>query len=310
MKPLACINSLCSRSGVKIFTVVKRPECRECGHDLYPYDDYEWTEEAQGEDTQMTLLSGDFPDDYNGTGIGFQNHMAGLANMTAPMKHSMREAFVVHQARRPAPPNDTFSCPPDLTGCPIASRLTVEIPYSMYQQWVDLAKAFSTEWIAYLKGKQDGSRVIIESMYFPDQIGTPAHVDAVEGQIQEGTIAAVHSHVGMQAFFSPEDVLHMNHLVELVVNRAGDLVANGRTTLACGRFHRGEAEYKFTGNNEVQGLYSQLKQRLANGAKTLARKMGIGEGGPAKAEEQSRSRGQGSLISQLNGPDWQGPIGS
>lgn len=262
MDALTCINESCPRIGDQIYSMVKRPVCSVCGHDLYPWDDYEWTEDEAASE-QMTLLSSDVPpDDYNGTGADFQSRLAGLANMKAPRKHSMREAPVVNQARRSAPPSDVFSCPPDLTGCPIAARPSVEVPLEMYQTWVHLAKTIDTEWMAYLKGRIEGERVIIDSMYFPNQIGTPSHVEAKDGEVQEGTVAAVHSHVGMDVFFSSEDVAHMNHHMELVVNRRGDLIANGRTTLACGRFHRGTADIKLVGGEELSAVVEELKGRL------------------------------------------------
>jgi proteasome lid subunit RPN8/RPN11 len=157
--------------------------------------------------------------------------------------------------------NDVFRCPSDLTGCPVAKKTKVYIPYGMFSKWIFFAQSIQTEWLAYLKGDEleDGSYQITE-MYFPPQRATGAHCEAEDGHIQPGTIGAVHSHVNMGVFFSAEDIAHMNHPVELVVNAKGEIKANSRTVLECGRAHRGDAEVLFTDCDDMLSELEELNE--------------------------------------------------
>ena len=169
---------------------------------------------------------------------------------------------------RPVTPSDEFVCStPDVEGCPLqknSGNSLIEIPNNMYQTWVWLAKAIKTEWIAYLKGTQDATTKVwtITEMYFPKQRANGGHVDAEDGQIVEGTIGSVHSHVAMGAFFSAEDKAHFNHPVEIVVNNKGDLAMCVRLTLDCGRFTRVSTGAVLIGNDEQQATLADLRSKL------------------------------------------------
>jgi hypothetical protein len=161
--------------------------------------------------------------------------------------------------------SDTFSCADeDVTGCPLVDKAKIEMPNSMYHAWVYLTKVFETEWIAYLKGEQRKDGVWeIKSMYFPPQTVNAAHVDVPdEFKIEEGTIGAVHSHVAMAVFFSGEDKKHMNHPIELIVNRKGEVAAAVAIVLDCGRTSRIEADITLMGNTEQTALKDDLKSKL------------------------------------------------
>lgn len=247
---MTCVNEKCARVGYRFRD--GRKLCLECGSDLFPYDDVEWQEDNSPSDHY----------DPDGTGVDFQTIAAYMATLPPTSPPSLpplppSQQFALAPTKQPRV-TDTFTCPSDLTGCPIASRPTIRIPLEMYQTWVYLAKSVSTEWIAYLKGTSEGNTWTVDEMYFPPQRCTPSHCEAEDGYIEEGTIAAVHSHVGMDVFFSGEDVKHMNHAVELVVNRRGDLIANGRTILECGRAHRGEASIILTPSNGEDELVKIL----------------------------------------------------
>jgi hypothetical protein len=169
---------------------------------------------------------------------------------------------IVHEISRT---NDTFSCPPDLTGCPIAKKSRVYFPYDLYTRCVFLANNVSTEWIAYLLGfEREGGQdeVEITGMYFPKQSASKEACEAEEGEIQEGTIAAIHSHVGLEVYFSEVDQRHFNHKIEMVVNNKGSIIANGRIKLECGRYHRGPATIVFTGCSDNLAAVAILKGNL------------------------------------------------
>lgn len=158
--------------------------------------------------------------------------------------------------------SEDWSCADaEIEGCPLTGSKTkiprVKFTWAMYQRWIALCKAFDTEWIAYLKGTKDNDGVFtITEMYFPKQKATGAHVtaDDQENQIQPDTIGTVHSHVGMGAFFSGEDKKHMNHDVEMVVNRRGEMAVAIRTKLECGRNSRIECPALIT---SIPGVNSE-----------------------------------------------------
>lgn len=169
------------------------------------------------------------------------------------------------------PPDDTFSCEPDLKGCPIyeggKQQPVVRIPVGMFEDWVFLANEFATEWIAYLIGEQTEQELAkgggtIREMYFPQQRANGGHCDAAEGEIRPGVMAAVHSHVGMGVFFSGEDEKHFNHNVELVVNRRRELEVMCRVRLECGRFSRVKGKGVLIGCERQLDLANQLKAQL------------------------------------------------
>lgn len=243
---MTCIDEECARAGVKVFD--GRPRCRKCGGVLVPYDDYDWQELGPEED-------------YDGTGPGFQDQLQRVLDAGQPP---------LPYTQAPQRGSDTFSCPGDLTGCPVAVHPTVDIPIGLYNRWIFLARQIPTEWIAYLKGEEIApDHYAIREMYFPRQVADATHCEAEDGEIQDGTIAAVHSHVGMDAFFSGEDVQHMNHRIELVVNRNGKILANGRVTLECGRHHRGPAKVRFTECGDQLALVVDLKAKIGPGRMTF-----------------------------------------
>lgn len=141
---------------------------------------------------------------------------------------------------------------------------TLTIPREMWESWINLAKKFDTEWIAYLIGKKVSDREWeVTDMYFPKQRATSVHVTAEPGEIREGTVAAVHSHVGMGVFFSKEDTDHANHDVEVVINRDAKYKMSVRITLECGRFARVDGELLLRGKERPEDpLVGDLKKVL------------------------------------------------
>ena len=232
---MVCIETSCGRFGVKHYNGTNM--CRECGNQMFPE-----------EDRQPGGI--DAPE--------FSTDMLERISAKSFIDGAKVSPIVVRA-------NDTFQCAPDLKGCPIAKKPKVYIPLNLFNQWIFLAGQLSTEWIAYLTGKQKEGKeneYEIENMYFPKQKATGASCEAEDGEIREGTIAAVHSHVGMNVFFSSIDENHFNHQIELVVNNKGEILATGRIKLECGRYHRGPAEMIFTGCEEELGLMNELKSKL------------------------------------------------
>jgi proteasome lid subunit RPN8/RPN11 len=267
--PVFCVDSLCNRNGIQVFSGAKT--CGECGGDLFPID--ETMEEEEDPNSSWTTY--------------VEEMMQGKHTTSAtPIPH--RNGFNPIQ-NAPAPPQTTFQCPSDLSGCPIASKVTVYVPYDMYKDWVFLAQELDTEWIAYLIGEETSEgKIQIRDMYFPQQKANSTHCEAEDGGILPNTIAAVHSHVGMKVFFSSEDIAHFNHPVELVVNRAGELLANGRVKLECGRYHRGPATVVFTGAEDQISLVGALKQKLKKEAPPFTT-----SNSPKSVQEILRYEGEG-----------------
>ena len=305
MVAMTCVNEGCGNIGVKVYN---RDLCRVCGQSLIPYDDVEWeweeVEEVVDEAGRVIdMVSGEVDegmnretfDDMGNMIYGGQMRMGFDHEPQSP--HSWVPSGPTYQAPAPGAPmvGDTFTCPADITGCPIARKPVVEIPLELFNQWIYLAKAVNTEWMAYLKGEEmepNRYRIFPDGMIFPEQVATPTHVAAKDGPIPDGVIAAVHSHVGMQVFFSGEDRLHANHVVEIVVNRDGAILTDVRQQLRCGEWHRGEGKVVLVGTNQQEGLLRELQGRLSTrrdwetqGRGNPGRPLGQGQGqGPANGQ--------------------------
>lgn len=154
----------------------------------------------------------------------------------------------------------------DVKDCPIVKAPIVEVPVEMYRTWIELAQEFDTEWMAYLIGTIDAQtgRGTITEMYFPPQSASGAHVEQPDESYRPrpGTIAAVHSHVQMEVFFSKTDEDHANWPVEIVINARGESKMAMRVKLECGRFSRVTGKVMLTGMSANQVYIDQLKEAM------------------------------------------------
>jgi hypothetical protein len=158
----------------------------------------------------------------------------------------------------------------DIKGsCPLVtakSGAIVRVPFPLYQKWVWLAKRFKVEWIAYLTGKlmEDGAYALdADGMYFPNQLasGVTVRPEALQTE-KEGTIATIHSHVDMQAYFSTTDYDHFNRDIELVVNSSGVIDCMTRLKLRCGEFQRVRSRVEITEAGSLTQTTADLKEKL------------------------------------------------
>jgi hypothetical protein len=177
-----------------------------------------------------------------------------------------RLPIVYHPTATPKVEHD-WTCPvQDVKGCPIAKEPIVEVPIEMYRAWTTLAQEFDTEWMAYLIGEVDAAtgRGLITEMYFPPQSVSGAHVEQPDEsfRVRPGTIAAVHSHVKMDAFFSVTDEDHANWPIEIVINARGESKMRMRVKLECGRYSRIDGKVMLTGLSAYQEYIDQLKAAI------------------------------------------------
>jgi proteasome lid subunit RPN8/RPN11 len=176
------------------------------------------------------------------------------------------------------PKNDTWTCAiKDVSGCPIAVTPQVRVPNEMYQAWTELAGEFNTEWMAYLIGTFDPSTgdAEITEMYFPPQSASGAHVEMPDENFRArpGTIAAVHSHVRMDAFFSETDTAHANWPVEIVINARGESKMAARIKLECGRYSRVDGKVLLIGVRAADLYRDQLKSAFVEKEKGSGTRM-------------------------------------
>lgn len=164
--------------------------------------------------------------------------------------------------------------------CPLKPKVpSILIPTMMWNTFIQLTKAYDTEWIALLMGKEGKdskgeAAYIIDKYYFPPQVASRAHVDVPTGtKPRAGTIGAIHSHVGMGVFWSPTDKAHSNWPVEIVINRKAEYKALSRFKLKCGEWAKGDGEVYITGDGlagvvrkEIDGAFAKGKE-LAEAAK-------------------------------------------
>jgi len=233
-----CINLDCELAGDAVYH--SYPVCKSCGEPLHRYDDFEFEEVSESPEE---LLPSAYPGD------------------TQPLR-VLSEQLFEKATQEAAKPSDTFTCEADLSGCPIAVPPTVRVPQALYNQWLYLAKRLPTEWIAYLTGEATEHGVEITGMYFPRQRASAAHCEALDREVLPGTIAAIHSHADFGVFFSTEDECHANHLVEIVVNNRGEILAHARSKLECGRFHRGKAQIVLSDGADLVQLEADLRAKI------------------------------------------------
>lgn len=253
---MACTNKQCKVYLEFVWSY--NGKCIECRTDLQPIFD-----------SKEELLRAEFePYDGHTFEVPDVSHRGRGRERVKSWEGPSGNGYPAYPAARYTPPKpaDTFTCPDDLTTCPVAKKARLLITQDMFNTWVYLAQRFDTEWLAYLKGEAVHDQPFtwrVDDLYFPSQKATGVHVEADEGTALPGTVAAVHSHVAMDAFFSDEDVRHANWPVEVVINRNGKFKAAGRTQLECGRWHRGEADLIISRNNEAdQQLEADLKAVL------------------------------------------------
>ncbi len=275
--PMVCIEASCRLYGARQSSTPGL--CISCGGPTFDYDKvYEALDDSPEDGLQQEFLFHRQPS---------RSKKKERGGRKSP-EFSPNPLALAHTGRANHTYSDEFSCPPDLTGCPVAAPPSVTLPYEMFQKWISMAKALSTEWIAFLKGHESSpGQYIIEDMYIPPQYATASFCEAEDGYIQPGTIGAVHSHVGMNVFFSSTDLEHMNHPIELVVNNKGEIIANGRTKLDCGRFHRMTAKVFLAGAPTHQTLLEELKSKISVSKKSPVF-------GPDKSPKESPKESSGS----------------
>lgn len=258
MNGVVCIEGSCPLFGERQNSTVSSP-CKSCGGPTFNYD------------SVYSGFSDDGPSEEDSLQQEFLFYGDRSAKKRKGSKHkdkgvssfSPNPLALAPQTRATHTFSDEFSCPPDLTSCPVAAPPSVTVPYELFQKWIYMAKGLTTEWIAFLKGSEPSpGQYLIEDMYIPLQRASGSFCEAEDGQILPGTIGAVHSHVGMNVFFSDTDVKHMNHNIELVVNNKGDIIANGRTKLDCGRYHRMTAKVYLSGAPSDSTLMEELKSKV------------------------------------------------
>lgn len=166
--------------------------------------------------------------------------------------------------------SDTFTCSVDgVTACSKAPQVDILMDSHLWQSIVGLCERFNTEWMAYLIGvkNQDGDYEI-KRLSFPEQTAGGAHVHnepSPDFKVEQDTVGVVHSHVGMQAFFSSTDKAHANWPVEIVVNRKGEYEVSTRVQLPCGEFMRRSSRVMLLTGGQLDSMEATLKEALKKG---------------------------------------------
>lgn len=178
--------------------------------------------------------------------------------------------------------NDTFTCNVDgVSACSKAPEADVLIDSRLWQSVISLCNRFDTEWMAYMVGhkRESSGDYEVERLDFPEQTAGGAHVRNEmdpDFHTDPNTIGVIHSHVGMQAFFSKTDKDHANWPVEIVVNRRGEYEVSMRVQLPCGDFMRRSCKVYLLTAGLVDKLENTLKAALEKGeAKDKARRPAV-----------------------------------
>ena len=183
----------------------------------------------------------------------------------AGLWHGVGFGGVLHGTQQPK--KEVFwSCAGDVKGCPIAPEPKITMPVEMWQSLWQLTALSNNEWIAYLIGKLEDGKALIEEVYFPEQTvtGTSCEVPT-EVQAKPNTIGAIHSHVGMGAFWSKTDEDHANWPIEIVLNRKGDYKALMRVKLDCSRWSRVECKLTISASLPSRAMLESLEESIKKG---------------------------------------------
>ncbi|KKK63999.1 hypothetical protein LCGC14_2988630, partial [marine sediment metagenome] len=159
-----------------------------------------------------------------------------------------------------------WTCDGDVAGCPIAPKPKIVMPLEMFQSLWQLTALSNNEWIGYLIGKVENGRAVIEKVYFPEQTVTGASCEVpTEVKARPDTIGAIHSHVGMEAFWSKTDEDHANWPVEIVLNRKGDYKALMRVKLDCSRWSRVDCKLTVSASLPSKAMLESLEESIKKG---------------------------------------------
>ncbi|KKL07822.1 hypothetical protein LCGC14_2582160, partial [marine sediment metagenome] len=140
------------------------------------------------------------------------------------------------------------------------------MPVEMWQSLWQLTALSNNEWIAYLIGKLEDGKALIEEVYFPEQTVTGASCEVpTEVEAKPNTIGAIHSHVGMEAFWSKTDEDHANWPIEIVLNRKGDYKALMRVKLECGRWSRVNCKLTISASLPSKAMLESLEESIKKG---------------------------------------------
>ncbi len=132
---------------------------------------------------------------------------------------------------------------PCVMDCPIVKEQSIFIKPELWYALVELTKRTDNEFLVFLLGNLE--RKEITDLYFPKQTVSPTLCSALPGEMLPNTIGALHSHVGMGAFFSQTDKDHMHAPLEIVINRRAEYACLVETTLDCGRTARVKGKIYF-----------------------------------------------------------------
>lgn len=167
------------------------------------------------------------------------------------------------------PTGDTFHCVVDeVTACSRAPKSRAWIDPQLWYAMIDLCGSCKNEWLGYLIGEQKDDGLHLAELYFPPQTAGGAHVHAeTQGDFQAkpGTVAAIHSHVSMQAFFSEVDLKHANWPLEIVLNSRGEYKASMRVTLPCGESMRKDATVVLSTDGRSETIAASLEEAFKVG---------------------------------------------
>lgn len=120
----------------------------------------------------------------------------------------------------------------------------VHMPIEIRSVFDALSKQVETEYLAYLTGKIEGTKAIIDGFYIPKQRASAASVDVTETGVTKKVkhiIGVLHKHPDGINDFSGTDEEFRNYPVN-VLTVDGKYLCQVRTKTPCGHFMTGKAE--------------------------------------------------------------------
>lgn len=158
------------------------------------------------------------------------------------------------------------------TECGEVHTPKIVLKEEVYDKIVALMKEFSSsEWMAYLIGRKEEERFVVEDLHVPEQEVSSSYCESKEVE-PNGSIGMIHSHHSMGAFFSGTDdsSINLNNELSIVVSNKGgslEFLCSIRLKTPCGKYifkrtSTVEVEMEDKKKEWVEAMKKKIKDRI------------------------------------------------
>jgi len=147
--------------------------------------------------------------------------------------------------------------------CPYVEEKKIVIGIDIYRKIKTLVDNFSTEWLGYLKFKEENGKIVVTDLLIPKQRVSGAHVKVIESELGVGC-GVIHCHPwGGKPSFSgiDEHSINSNHPFSILVNKDMEMVAVALVKTPCGKLFKVDAKIELT-IGEDKKFIEKIKDKI------------------------------------------------